>query len=473
MTISTPSASATVAIVSEKVRQRRFGSVPSRRTRSRSALGTRTAITLFSGHSIRRVCPSSIVIVGRVDWKSKKSSGSIRAISSPSRSLATEARAVEAAAAAAFQPRKAQTRTGERRCGRSPSQVSEFALLSVDHEPRSLSGSGAGAADELGGHEEGERGEAELQGAFGDVVGGGDADEDAERREGADDQRLAQADVAVAALAVGADDGDDDDHQQRGRPPLDLAEADEDGQRRDEENAAADSDEAAGHPAGEADQRRGELAHEHFLINASSSTCLSRQSSREDQLHGDRDQEQGEEVGDGALGDALLDRGAEDDAERGGNREQHRGGDVDVAVEASLGEGAEEADDDDRGEAGAGGEPLPVGEPEDQQRHDDRPAADPEEAAEEAGESADCRQLEEGVVRALAGGHPAILSGVSPDSETAAARGGDWSAALAPLRAEPGRTAILTDVDGTLAPIVERASEAAVPTAAREALAAL
>ncbi len=49
----------------------------------------------------------------------------------------------------------------------------------------------------------------------------------------------------------------------------------------------------------------------------------------------------------------------------------------------------------------------------------------------------------------------------------------DWAAALAPLRAEPGRSAILTDVDGTLAPIVERAEEAAVPAAAREALAAL
>jgi trehalose 6-phosphate phosphatase len=49
----------------------------------------------------------------------------------------------------------------------------------------------------------------------------------------------------------------------------------------------------------------------------------------------------------------------------------------------------------------------------------------------------------------------------------------DWTAALGPLRAEPGRSAILTDVDGTLAPIVERAEEAAVPAAAREALAAL
>ena len=51
--------------------------------------------------------------------------------------------------------------------------------------------------------------------------------------------------------------------------------------------------------------------------------------------------------------------------------------------------------------------------------------------------------------------------------------GGDWAARLAPLRREPERAAILTDVDGTLAPIVERAEEAVVPAAAREALAAL
>jgi trehalose 6-phosphate phosphatase len=64
---------------------------------------------------------------------------------------------------------------------------------------------------------------------------------------------------------------------------------------------------------------------------------------------------------------------------------------------------------------------------------------------------------------------------VPPDRETRepARGGGDWAQALAPLREEPDRAAILTDVDGTLAPIVERAEEAAVPAAAREALAAL
>lgn len=42
-----------------------------------------------------------------------------------------------------------------------------------------------------------------------------------------------------------------------------------------------------------------------------------------------------------------------------------------------------------------------------------------------------------------------------------------------PLRDDPSRSAILTDVDGTLAPIVERPSQALVPAEARAALAAL
>jgi len=44
---------------------------------------------------------------------------------------------------------------------------------------------------------------------------------------------------------------------------------------------------------------------------------------------------------------------------------------------------------------------------------------------------------------------------------------------LARLRAEPGRAAILTDVDGTLAPIAERPEQAAVPPRASELLAEL
>ena len=44
---------------------------------------------------------------------------------------------------------------------------------------------------------------------------------------------------------------------------------------------------------------------------------------------------------------------------------------------------------------------------------------------------------------------------------------------LSPLRAAPASSAILTDVDGTLAPIVERPEQAAVPDAARDALVSL
>ncbi|MGO9905567.1 MAG: trehalose-phosphatase [Solirubrobacteraceae bacterium] len=45
------------------------------------------------------------------------------------------------------------------------------------------------------------------------------------------------------------------------------------------------------------------------------------------------------------------------------------------------------------------------------------------------------------------------------------------SEALAPLRADPARAAILLDIDGTLAPIVERAADARVPPHTRRLLA--
>jgi trehalose 6-phosphate phosphatase len=45
--------------------------------------------------------------------------------------------------------------------------------------------------------------------------------------------------------------------------------------------------------------------------------------------------------------------------------------------------------------------------------------------------------------------------------------------ALAPLRQNPARAAILLDIDGTLAPIVEKATDAVVPEATRQLLIAL
>ena len=50
---------------------------------------------------------------------------------------------------------------------------------------------------------------------------------------------------------------------------------------------------------------------------------------------------------------------------------------------------------------------------------------------------------------------------------------GSLSELLGPLRADPGSSAVFCDIDGTLAPIVERAAEAAVPDDARDALQAL
>lgn len=60
---------------------------------------------------------------------------------------------------------------------------------------------------------------------------------------------------------------------------------------------------------------------------------------------------------------------------------------------------------------------------------------------------------------------------MSPADQTGEA--GALPAAAERLRADPGRTAILTDVDGTLAPIVERPEQAAVPERARQLLAEL
>jgi trehalose 6-phosphate phosphatase len=62
-------------------------------------------------------------------------------------------------------------------------------------------------------------------------------------------------------------------------------------------------------------------------------------------------------------------------------------------------------------------------------------------------------------------------SAVSPES--GAGKGEAGLGPLAALREDPVRAAILTDVDGTLAPIVPRPEEAAVPARASELLAAL
>jgi trehalose 6-phosphate phosphatase len=81
---------------------------------------------------------------------------------------------------------------------------------------------------------------------------------------------------------------------------------------------------------------------------------------------------------------------------------------------------------------------------EQQQRHDDDPASDPEQRAEEAGDEADEDEP-----------HRRIVSGMD---------------LIALLAEQPERTAILLDVDGALAPIVPRPEDARVPPETQDQL---
>ena len=85
-----------------------------------------------------------------------------------------------------------------------------------------------------------------------------------------------------------------------------------------------------------------------------------------------------------------------------------------------------------------------VGDGEDQQRHEDETAADSEERAHEARDEADQEQA-----------HGAYRRPV------------DGSRLLERLRAEPERAAVFLDVDGVLAPIVDRPEDAHVPEETR------
>src|SRR6202161_3341763 len=69
-------------------------------------------------------------------------------------------------------------------------------------------------------------------------------------------------------------------------------------------------------------------------------------------------------------------------------------------------------------------------------------------------------------------GRPSGLSGVA-SGHTRDVTSALLSEALAPLRANPRRAAILLDIDGTLAPIVEHAADAHVPESTRQLLIAV
>src|SRR5204863_310805 len=87
-------------------------------------------------------------------------------------------------------------------------------------------------------------------------------------------------------------------------------------------------------------------------------------------------------------------------------------------------------------------------------------ASDPEQAAEHAGRGADPEELEPAVPRHA--GHTRGVSVHAPASEL-----------LSALIDDPAHSAILLDVDGTLAPIVRHADDALVPAPTRSLLSAI
>ena len=150
----------------------------------------------------------------------------------------------------------------------------------------------------------------------------------------------------------------------------------------------------------------------------------------------------------------LLQPRAGEHAGHGGQADERRVVQLDLAEHAED-EDAEEGGEADDGERGAGRLTRPVAGEEDEEGHDDDAAADTEERAEEAGRHPDADE------------RPARLDRQRHVSNSTAVPG---HALLQPLAAAPDRTALVFDVDGTLAPIVARPELAAVPAATRAEL---
>ena len=79
-----PSSCASPVIWAQKVRQRSWGSVPMSSRASPASPGRVAEYTEVEGHTMCRTPSSSISAWGREEVKSKNSSGSISATSSPS-----------------------------------------------------------------------------------------------------------------------------------------------------------------------------------------------------------------------------------------------------------------------------------------------------------------------------------------------------------------------------------------------------
>src|SRR4051812_49947585 len=82
---------------------------------------------------MERVRPSTSLILGRVAWKSKKSSGSMRAKRVAESDAPRNCSAAEAASPASFHPVKAQMTAGARRPSGRCSQISGCIRITVHH----------------------------------------------------------------------------------------------------------------------------------------------------------------------------------------------------------------------------------------------------------------------------------------------------------------------------------------------------
>ena len=144
-------------------------------------------------------------------------------------------------------------------------------------------------------------------------------------------------------------------------------------------------------------------------------------------------------------------------ADQGGTRN------VDIAVVA-VGRGSEDGGEGQCSERGGSRPVLLPEQPEDEQRHDDRSTANPKQSTEQASYGPDDRELRRTVVGDSlwdGGSHPGHTRRVS---ERADSKARDLEGI--PL----DRTAVLLDVDGTLAPIVRESTDASVPIEVRRTL---
>src|SRR4051812_6134340 len=166
-------------------------------------------------------------------------------------------------------------------------------------------------------------------------------------------------------------------------------------------------------------------------------------SSLEEQPDGDAEQECGEQQLDCARAKPLLHGRREWDRSRCREPDQRRIRNVDVPVECVC-DHARHSGDADRCQRGRGrGLRLPAAQQK-QQRHDDDPASDSEQRAEEPRDETDEDEP-----------HARILGRVN---------------LLARLAEHPSHAAIFLDVDGVLAPIVPRPEDARVPDETRAEL---